>query len=60
MESRVRRLEATWPVGGCGECANPVRLASPGRDVPDRCPGCRRELVVVWLAFDPGEPATAD
>jgi hypothetical protein len=61
LDGRVRRLEAAWPVGGCGECENPVRLAWPGREAPGRCPGCGRELIVVKLAFDPSEEsATAD
>jgi hypothetical protein len=51
MEGRVRRMEATWPVGGCGECANPVRLAWPGREAPERCPGCRRAREGSRLVF---------
>lgn len=61
QRARLERLERAFPPARCSECGlDPVRLEWPGREAPRRCATCGRELVVVRLAFDPGEPATAD
>ncbi|MGH3031873.1 MAG: hypothetical protein ACRDNE_14150 [Gaiellaceae bacterium] len=58
QQARLQRLERAFPAARCSTCGpNPVRLEYPGREAPRRCGTCGRELIVVELAFDPGEPS---
>ncbi|MGH3007576.1 MAG: hypothetical protein ACRDOS_17015 [Gaiellaceae bacterium] len=70
LDRRLGRLEGAFRDDVClCQIDDPVKVlkgcrtvvtAWPGYEQDTTCPDCGRELIVVRLAFDPGEPATAD
>jgi hypothetical protein len=57
QRTRLERLERTLGTTlRCSACAtNPIRLAYPGQEAPERCATCGHELIVIRLAFKPDE-----